>query len=206
MTNCTSRQHCLYCLVILFSLLSACAAPSAIDISQSAYLVRTSVEQGAKPSVASVEVQNDAPPPVPATNPAFSSSFVPVGANLSDTVASDLNAYFAGSTTHVAGNPQKVVIRIEKAEAYSEEPVSAKLPFVGLFTLGANREFFMNLRVAFEVEENGKVVKTLTVNERFSIPDGKGTDVNTSYQRLIEQYRERFFAKLDKDFLTRYLN
>lgn len=196
-------------ITLLSFILSACAASPPTDVSQSAYLVRTSVGQEAKLSVFAFEVENDAPAPVPAKNPAFRSSFIPIRENTSATVVSDLNAYFAQTTKHVVGSSQKVVARIEQADAYWEEPVSAKLPVIGLFKLSSAREFFMNLRVSFEVEEGGKVLRTLTVSQRFSIPDGKidsEADFNSSYQRLIAQYRIQFFAKLDRDFITRYLN
>jgi hypothetical protein len=50
----------------------------------------------------------------------------------------------------------------------------------------------MNVRVSFEVEERGKVVRTFAVNERFSIPDGKADtqdDIARSYQKLVAKYR-----------------
>jgi len=197
-------------LAILSLLIGACAAPvPSIDVSQSANLVQSSIGTPNKPVVSSVEVTNSAPPPVPAENPAFSASYIPVGANTAETVSADLKAYFADATVHGAPETQRVIARIEKADAYWVEPASIKVPIFGLLALGGDREFFMNVRISFEVEEHGKVARTFTINERFSIPDGKGgsqAEIARSYRRLVTQYRERFFASLDKSFTTRYLN
>ncbi|QWC88278.1 hypothetical protein [Cupriavidus metallidurans] len=171
--------------------------------------MRTSISDGKKSAVSSVEVRNDAPPPVPAENTTFSASYMPIRSNTAETVAADLKSYFARATTAGSPDAQRVIARIEVSDAYWVATAAAKVPIVGIFALGGDREFFMNVRVSFEVEERGKVLRTFTVNERFSIPDGKADtqeDIARSYQRLVAQYRERFFANLDRAFTTRYLN
>jgi len=193
--------------------LGACAAPAPIDVSQSAYLVRTALTEGLKPQVTSIVVENAAPPPDEARNPAFSESYIPVKSNTSETVAADIKSYFGQSTVQTTTGSQKVIARIERADAYWIVNASDKLPMVGLFSIGADHEFYMRLHVSFEVEEAGKVVRTFVVDEKFSIPDGKdstqasiATSYPTSYQRLIALYRQRLFADLDRQFTARYLN
>jgi hypothetical protein len=170
--------------------------------------VHTAIHSANRPVVASVEVVNDAPPPK-GEYPAFGSSILPAAANTAETVASDLPSYFAGATVVGAPEAQRVIVRIEKADAYWVMPVSGSLPVVGILTLGGDREFFMNMRVSIEVEMHGKVVRTFASNERFSISDGKTVtqgDIEQSYRRLVARYREQFFGTLDKTFTERYLD
>ncbi|MEF9481045.1 hypothetical protein [Ralstonia sp. 1B3] len=196
-----------FCVVALSLLLGACATPVPLDVSQSAHLVRTSVS--VKPMVASVEMKNEAPPPTPHEHKVFDTTFVPVPAETAAIVAADLKRYFDQATVHADGSKQRIVVRIERADAYWEFHAVDKAPIVSLFTMPGRRNYFMNVRVSFEVEQDGKVVRTYTANERFVLPDGKANgqdDIEESTRRLIAQYREQFFAGLDKTFTTRYLD
>jgi hypothetical protein len=173
-----------------------------IDVSQSASLVRTSISDSKKSVVSSIEVKNDAPPPVPAENTTFSASYMPIGSNTAETVAADIKAYFDGATTRGTEDAQ----RHRDSGCLLGAEGRCKGSHCRDFSLGGDREFFMNVRVSFEVEERGKVVRTFAVNERFSIPDGKADtqdDIARSYQKLVAKYREHFFASLDRTFTTR---
>jgi hypothetical protein len=119
---------------IISFLLGACAPLPPIDVSQSASLVRTSISDSKKSVVSSIEVKNDAPPPVPAENTTFSASYMPIGSNTAETVAADIKAYFDGATTRGTEDAQ-VIARIEIADAYWVLKAAAKVPIVGIFLL-----------------------------------------------------------------------
>ncbi|OTP80252.1 hypothetical protein [Caballeronia sordidicola] len=80
--------------------------------------------------------------------------------------------------------------------------------FLGLALLGTPDVFTMRVRATFEVEDHGKVLRTFSYDETYSLADGSATtqdSIAESYERLIALYRQRFFDDLDRQFAARYL-
>jgi hypothetical protein len=195
-------------IAVLSASLGACGWPTIISVPSSADTVRTAIHKTNRPSVALVEVENDALP-AKRENSAFGSYTLPASADTAKTVASDLESYFAKATMPGPPDAQRVLVRIEKAESFWTMPTSGTLPFVGLLTAGADREFSMDLQVTIEVEVHGKVVRTFNTSQHYAIADGRTSsneEMARSYQRLIAKYRDNFFSTLDKTFTERYLN
>jgi hypothetical protein len=194
----------------LLSLVGACAAPEqqpVIDLSQSASLVQSSLAPDKKPSVAAIEVADDALPPAKATRHGLSSN-APIKAQTAGTVRSDLQTYLERATIASSASTQKILAHVERAEAFWIDSAADNAPLVGLFRIGGDKTYVMLVRVSFEVEEAGKVERALTVEERYSITDGRAAtqaQIDDSYRRLIAVYRQRFYAMLDTKFVVRYL-
>jgi hypothetical protein len=190
--------------------LASCATTPAppIDVSRSAVLVKSTLADSSKPTVSAFEVQNQAPPPPRSKISAFDDVDIPIRSETDKTVADDLTNYFAKATRTDPASPQKVIARIERADAHFVFGGAKRIPFLGILAIGSDTDFVMNLRVIFEVETNGKVLRTYQVNETYTVPDGKSADtdsVNDSYRRLVELYRTRLFSELDQTFTPRYL-
>jgi hypothetical protein len=202
------RKHQLVGITVLSVLLGACGSPAVISVPPSAEAVHTAIHSANRPVVASVEVENDAPPPKH-ENSAFGSFTLPASTDTAATVASDLKSYFAGATALGGPDTQRIRVRLEQADSYWTMPTSGTIPIIGLLTVAADREFFMNVRVSIEVEAHGKVIRTFATSQHYALADGKVAteeDMARSYRRLIAQYREQFFSTLDKTFTERYLD
>ncbi|MCD8545168.1 MAG: hypothetical protein LRY52_10110 [Sulfurospirillum cavolei] len=65
----------------------------------------------------------------------------------------------------------------------------------------------LNIKVLFEVEEDGKVIKSYTFNDTIKIKNGNATqdDIMAGYKKLISHYREVFFNEIHNQFTKRYL-
>ncbi|WP_158646995.1 hypothetical protein [Paraburkholderia azotifigens] len=191
--------------------LSACGMGELppIDLSKSDYLVRSIAVSEPKPSLSGFTFENSAPPPNDIERSAFKTEAIPIKAHTADTVASDLAAYVNNATTHSSHSDQRLIVRLVTADAYFLETVADRAPIVAIFALGGDRTYVMHVRVEFEVEKGGKVARTLTVDEKYTLADGKagGTpQISASYERLIERYRAEFFRKLDSSLIARYLD
>ncbi|MDR5811194.1 hypothetical protein [Caballeronia sp. LZ019] len=187
--------------------LAGCAV-APFDVSQSENLVKTAVVTQKKPSVAAVEVINAAPlPPKPSVS-VFDAMSFPVTNDTRDTVTADLKKYFSDSTVIDPSSNEKLVVRLEKAESYWVMGAGQRVPFFGILAVGADEEFYLLLKATLEVEVEGKVVRSYTIDKKISLPDGKNATaaaIHESYQRLIALYRTSFYSELDSTFTTRYL-
>lgn len=188
-------------------LLGACAAQPPIDVSNSQNLVRSNLLDVAKPTLSAVDIINQAKVP-DARISAFDDVHISFKTQTAQTVTSDIASYFKTATQNSANTTQKVSVTIDKADAYWVFGGAKRIPFIGLFAAASDCEYVMDVRATFEVEVNGKVTKTFTMDREYSFPDGKATgldDIKAAYQRLVALYREKFFAELDERFVTRYL-
>jgi hypothetical protein len=98
-------------------------------------------------------------------------------------------------------------IKIKKAYSYYVTGAGDTVPFVGLFTVHSNHPYNFHLDVLFEIEENGKVLKSYDFDEEIILKDGKTaypSDIEEFYTRLIKFYRKEFFNHLDNEFIDRY--
>ena len=103
---------------------------------------------------------------------------------------------------------EKVIVRIEQVDTYWVFRAAKRAPFIGLALLGTPDVFAMRLRATFKVEDNGKVLRTFSYDETYSLADGSATtqdSIAESYARLIALYRQRFYDDLDQQFAARYL-
>ncbi len=188
--------------------LAGCAPMPPVDVSKSGDLVRTTLAPQSRAKLSSVEIIDRATPSKLENEGVFGDTEVGVRQPTSQTVTEDIKAYFDKATIRESGSGQKVIVRIEKVDAYWVFRAAKKVPFVGLALLGTPDVFVMKLRASFEVESQGKVLRTFNYDETFSLANGSAStrdSIAESYQRLIALYRQRFFDDLDKQFAARYL-
>jgi hypothetical protein len=126
-----------------------------------------------------------------------------------DTLEIDIKRYFGHITSRI-DNERRIVVRINKADAYWINPGVNTIPFVGMITVWmAQYPYVFDISVTFEVEENGKFIRSYIFTQKFEILDGdvaSDAKIEESYQRLIARYRQIMFDTLDQEFIPRYLN
>lgn len=123
------------------------------------------------------------------------------------TVEDDIKNYFTKNTIFNASSNKKLKITVKSANSYWTWSDIQKLPIFGLFAIGQDVTFGMNLKILFEIEENNKVVKSYIFDETIKIKNGNASeeDIIKGYQILIKKYREIFFTDINKNFTNRYL-
>ena len=143
--------------------------------------------------------------------PSFiSDSYVPIkpATTTKETVESDIKQFFAESFRLGPLAPKSLVVTISKADSGMVNRWEAKIPipFVGIVGTLAETEFYMNLRVLLEVEQNGKVISSSLFDEKVTIQGhcSRREVFIQSYRRLIAEYRRRFFGELETKFIDRY--
>jgi hypothetical protein len=192
----------------LGGLLTACATP-AIDLSGSEYLVALPSHGGGPYDYRLVIVNkaHDTDTHLSVFGP--NRMAVRVEEPPRETVEKDLERFFARALVPSEGT-RRIVARIERAEAYWVNPAVNTIPFVGLISGFAVRyPFYFEVRVTFEVEEHGKVLRSFLFDEAVTLPDGDAltaSAIEESYRRLIARYREVMVEALDHEFLPRYLD
>lgn len=126
-------------------------------------------------------------------------------------VEADLLRYFAA---RVQTNPDlltKLVVRIEQAEIFRTTPVLNTVPILGLFVgtaKGFAAPFSFKLRVVFEIEEAGRVVRSHDFEhtvETENLPAGTAKSIKQSLGIVIQKYRDEVFPMLDAQVVGRYV-
>lgn len=175
----------------LGGLLTACATP-AIDLSGSEHLVARPSHMGGPYDYRLVIVNkaHDMDTHLSFLGP--NRMAVRVEEPPRKTVEKDLERFFASILVPLDGN-RRIVARIERADAYWVNPAVNTIPLVGLVSAFAVRySFYFDLRVTFEVEEQGKVLRAFLFDEEVSLSDGDAltaSAIEGSYRRLIARYR-----------------
>jgi hypothetical protein len=138
----------------------------------------------------------------------FSTSYNGIGTAIKtkETVEEDLKNFIDKSFEVDVTSDRVLIITLLKADSYWVLDTLEKLPFIGLLTVAADREFGLNLRVRFEIEQSGKVVNSYVVDEKITVKGSAATDaaMKDTYKKLISEYRSTFFPDLEKNFVLRY--
>ncbi len=196
-------------MVIASLLVCGCAsAPPVIDLSESAFKV-SSLRKSERKKIGSLKIINKANDGQLVNTMLGSDSFFPIkpATATKETVEQDLKRFFDDVINIDKTSEQSLTVTISKADAYWVLGGADKLPIIGLFTANSDREFGLNLRVLFEVEQKGKVTASYLFDEKITVQDKAATQeaITHSYQKLIAEYRKRFFGEIETRFVGRYL-
>lgn len=117
-------------------------------------------------------------------------------------VGDDISAFFMRSSA----SDYSLAVQIQTAEPYFTMTAEQKVPFLGILASGMDVEYGVYLRLQFEVEQNGKVLRTYAYDNVIKTMGQNATpkDMEEGYQKLISEYRRDFFQQLDKEFVARY--
>ncbi|MBP1680814.1 MAG: hypothetical protein H6Q35_1153 [Proteobacteria bacterium] len=200
-------QSVKYLIVILFIAISfsGCAKKSInIDVSDSKYQVKEQV----KIDIKKINIENLSNNGEMKNTILGSDSIIPIVPETptKKTVEDDIKDYFL--TMEMLKSSNRVLkIIVKEADSYWTFSDVQKIPIVGLFAVGEKVTYGLNLKILFEVEEDGKVIKSYTFNDTIKIKNGNATqdDIIAGYKKLISQYREVFFNEIHNQFTKRYL-
>ncbi|MFA5460445.1 MAG: hypothetical protein WC274_00030 [Sulfurimonas sp.] len=196
------------CLVVILFVainFSGCAnKPINIDVSESKYKIKEQVEIDIK----NINIENVSNNGEMINTILGSDTIIPIIPEVptKETVENDIKDYF--HTMKMIESSNKVLkIVVKKADSYWTLSDLQKIPIFGLFAVGQKVTYGLNLKVLFEVEEDGKVIKSYTFNDTIKIKNGNVTqdDIIAGYKKLISQYREVFFNEIHNQFTKRYL-
>lgn len=195
------------CLLAIFALALAGCAPALkrVDLSESNYQSRL-FQQRSSNTVQQFTVINKAKPGEFERDGAsnFSESRIPIQAEeeAKVVVERDLQEYFKASLSESERSSRKVFATIYRADAYQASKLNgtAFIPIVGAFT-GSDQKIGLNLKVLVEVEDQGKVVKEFTFDQRIEKKMQGLESIEDHYKRLVAQYREQLFSELDRNVL-----
>lgn len=117
-------------------------------------------------------------------------------------IKKDLTSFFNKSL----GSEFNIVAHIQRADPYLTRTVEQRIPIIGLFLLNEEVEYGLYLRIHFEIEQNGKVIKTYLYDNliKTMAENASPSDVKKGYLKLVSTYRQEFFKQLDSEFLARY--
>jgi len=124
-----------------------------------------------------------------------------------EVIENDIRSYFEKRLVLSDSATKSFKIKIKKANSYYIAGSGDTVPFVGLFTVHSYHPYYLHLDVFFEIEEDGKVIKSYDFDEKIILENGKTaypSDIQESYIRLIRLYRDVFFNLLDSEFIDRY--
>jgi hypothetical protein len=192
-------------LIVAVALVGCAAQPLKVDV-QSSIGSQTKLAPIAR--VSAIQFVNKATDPV-LVNQLLDDSYIPIKTDPPTklTVEDDVRRMLE-KVLAIDPNASTVLnIKIQQAEAFWVYGIADRIPFVGIATAGAEREFLMNVKFSIEIENSGKVKSTYFLDERYSMQGSAAlpSDVKLSYERLITKYRRELEHSLQSDFVARYL-
>lgn len=188
-------------------LICGCAsAPPVIDLAGSVFKTG-SASQSERKQIGTLRIINKADDGKFVNN-TFGDTINPIkpATMTKETVEQDLKRFFEDSLRIDKTADQDLTITISRADSYWVWGGADKVPLIGLFVVNADREFGVNLRVLFEIEQKGKVATSYLFDEKITVQDKATTReaIIQSYQKLIAEYRKRLFGELETRFVGRY--
>lgn len=203
------RKNILYISLIAGVLISGCS-PMVVDLSESAHQINSPYQQQNNRFDYKFVVLDRASE-IKNRQRIFGSSLFAINTQEKpkETLEKDLNRYFEAVLVSENTN-KRIVARIDRADAYWINPGVNTIPFVGLVTSFTSAyPFVFDISVTFEIEENGRVVRSYPFIQKFEIKDGNAmtpSAIQNSYKRLISEYRKMMFNSLSQEFIPRYLD
>lgn len=192
-------------ILVVISLLTGCSQKALeIDVSESMYRP-TKIS---KIDINSLNITNKAEGGKFINTLLFSDTIIPIEPNAptDELVENDIKTFF--SNYQLTKDSKKVLnVYITNADAYVVWGGAQKIPIVGLLFVAADTDYVMNLRVIFEIEENGKVLNSYQFNDKIKIRHSAAVEnsIVEGYQLLIEAYRQKLFNELENRFVHRYI-
>ena len=125
-----------------------------------------------------------------------------------DVLTGDLQEYFANSVRVDAAKSHTALrVRILSADAYVRVNGGASIPILGVAAALGNQNFGLAVRLSIDVEVEGKVQRTYTVEREYIViaPDRSLKERAGTYTKMIVDYREKLYSELDAQFLSRFL-
>lgn len=199
----------LHLAIIVSVLLCGCSSmPPVIDLSESVYKV-SSASGSERKQIGTLKIINMANDgkftPLTLSGSPTNIPITPA-TRTKETVEQDLKRFFESTLSIDKTAAQDLTVTISRADSYWVWGGARRNIIVGVSEVFDAREFGVNLRVLFEIEQKGKVTASYLVDENIAIQDKAATqeDIIQSYQRLIADYRRRFFGELETRFIDRY--
>jgi hypothetical protein len=195
-------------ITMLLQFIGCATAPPVIDLSKSVFKAGLA-NQSERKQIGTLKIINKADDGKLVNTILESDTIFPIkpAVTTKETVEQDLKRFFEDTLIIDKTADQDITVTISKADSYWIWGGNAKIPFIGLALVNADYEFGVNLRVLFEIEKKGKVTASYLFDEKITIQDKAAAEeaIIRSYQRLIAEYRKRFFDELETRFLGRYL-
>jgi hypothetical protein len=137
----------------------------------------------------------------------FSDTIIPIEpyVSTSETVEEDIKTFFNNYKFDVNSN-KHLKINIIDADAYLVWGGASKIPIVGLLFVAADTDYVMNVKILFEIEEDGKVLNSYQFYDKIKIRHSAAVEssISDGYKMLIEKYRMKLFGELENTYINRY--
>ncbi|MDO1560396.1 hypothetical protein Q0812_13255 [Brevundimonas sp. 2R-24] len=117
----------------------------------------------------------------------------------------DLSDFLNAATT---GDGPIVRATVQEATVSIETSGLDHLPVARLGAPFRGRPFVARGRILFEVEEGGRVVRSVVFEETAAVEGSTTTDERraASTAAAIAEWRQKAFARIEREVLARYLN
>lgn len=192
-------------LFLIFTLsLAACASPLVVDTSESVIKPAGTYRS----TVSSYEIVNGSPA-MQREIALFGDSYVPLvlAKPTSETVEEDLRRLFDATISRAPTSEYSFRVLIKRAHSHWTWSTAQKLPFVGLALVSAPVDYTLDLAILFEVEQNGRVLRTFPYERKVVIQNSAAVESSQieGYQRLIAEYRATALREIERELIGRYL-
>ena len=151
-----------------------------------------------------LKIVNNTPHDIKVNSPAFSEHKVYLRwmkPHSREIVKEDVENYFKQFLGH---NERNLVVTINKANSYFLLAGASQIPIVSLATIGTPRTVGVDLEIMFEVEVNGKVLKSYSYSKNFEIKSSSSRE-DVYYKELMTKYGDVVFKEIEDIFVARYL-
>lgn len=188
--------------LLLFTVLAGCATVRPVmDVSESIYR-GTPPTRSSSHKVLRIDVTNKAGDGEIDIK-IFGNKVLPFrpATSTKETVEQDIRRYLEEHVQYDKESKKSLHITIYKADSF----------FVNEYSIIPGKVFFadsdcgVNIKVRFEIEEGGKVLSSYLYDDKITAKCALSSGDIAMYQKLISEYRTKFFGELDKEFMDRYL-
>ncbi|MBF0417383.1 MAG: hypothetical protein HQL86_03940 [Magnetococcales bacterium] len=193
-------------MMLVVAVLAGCATPIIADLSGSDYNLSRKINSNIK--LSKVNVRNLAPETkFSTTNPGSQTHFaIRTETQFRKTLEDDIKRYFDQAVQIDTLANKSLTITIKSADNYFVWEGNSQVPLIALLSVGSDVDYIISLKILFEIEENNKVVNSYYYDDIVTIK-GKGavnSDIKEAYQKLVAEYRAKFFSDIETMFLKRY--
>lgn len=187
----------IFLLLLTFSLLAIGCTPRAVDISNSESLVLWG-ERGADSFNYDVTIHNNAVEPKSDIAIFGSTKIVMKMQEMpQETVEKDIKLFFQKAKINEK-DLHHISVTINRAESYFIDPAINSIPFTGIVTMWVtDYAFVFDIDLNFKIDKGGKLIDAFSISGKFVIPDGDINDAEGSYRRVVTQYRQVIFKRLE---------
>ena len=195
-----------YSMLVLFLFLISCATPLAPKTPSLLYNFHNKPINIHKLNKITI---TDETKPSQTVNPPFGTTVAPfwVTPKTSDLVTADMRDYIYSRVEIKEDAEIGLNITIQEAEVYGEIDAIKKIPFLSLFAVSLPAKCKMPIKILFEVESKGAVIKSYIYENTVTASGTSYNDETSSqlYNDIIKKYRDATYTDLDAKFISRYL-